>query len=121
MCQAGLNLVNHTAEAGERASCCSVFCMHHLVRPSRSPIRDQGPLCPFYSQGDQGLEGQSALPKVTDNKKREASRFVTEGDLQKPCFHRFRQEHYCLISSGTWNPVGSPGPGHCVAASASDH
>ena len=68
MCQAGLNLVNHTAESGERASCCSVFCMHHLVRPSRSPIRDQGPLCPFYSQGDQGLEGQSALPKVTDNK-----------------------------------------------------
>ena len=39
MCQAGLNLVNHTAESGERASCCSVFCMHHLVRLSRGPIR----------------------------------------------------------------------------------
>ena len=57
MCQARLNLVNNTTESGEPASCYSVFSMHHLVRLSRSPIRDKGTLCPFYSQGDQGLEG----------------------------------------------------------------
>ena len=57
MCQARLNLVNYTTESGERASCYSVFSVHYLVRLARSPIRDKGTLCPFYSQGDQGLEG----------------------------------------------------------------
>lgn len=57
MFQARLNLVNYTTESGERASCYSVLSMHHLVRLSRSPMRDEGTLYAFYSQGDQGLEG----------------------------------------------------------------
>lgn len=44
MYQARLNLVNYTTESGERARCYSVFSMHHLVRLSRSPIRDEGTL-----------------------------------------------------------------------------
>ena len=94
----------------ERASCCSVFCMHHLVRLSRGPIRP-GATVPILQPRRPRLGRAKCLAQGHRQQVKGSLSVCDWRWLAKAMLSWFRQEHYCFISSGTWNPVGSPGPG----------